>query len=251
MKVTFLGTGTSMGVPEIGCSCGVCRSENPYDNRLRSSVLVEVGGASLLIDAGPDIRQQILNEKVSRIDALLLTHEHYDHIGGIDDLRLFTRQKPLPVFALKRVLNTLRDTIPYVFSEEKYPGIPNLTLYEVDDAPFTANGIEVVPIEAHHYKMTVLGFRIGRFAYLTDVKQLPEKELDKLRDLDVLVLNALRKTPHISHQSLDDALRNIHKIAPREAYLTHFSHELGLHSEVEKELPEHVYLAYDGLTVTL
>ena len=240
-----------MGVPEIGCPCEVCQSESPYDKRLRASVLVEVGETSILIDAGPDVRQQVLRENIVRIDALLLTHEHYDHVGGIDDLRLFTRQKPLPVFGMKRVLNTLHKTIPYVFSDEKYPGIPELSLSEVGNSPFSINGIEVVPVEILHYKLTILGFRIGKFAYLTDVKTIPEKEFDKLKDLDVLVLSTLRKYPHISHQSLDEALCNIAKMAPRETYLTHFNHEIGLHLEVEKELPAHIHLAYDGLTITL
>ena len=251
MKITFLGTGTSKGVPEIGCSCRVCCSNSPYDKRLRSSVLVEVENTSLLIDAGPDIRQQILSNNVSQIDALLLTHEHYDHVGGIDDLRPFTCQKPLPVFGMKRVLGALHNMLPYVFFEEKYPGVPNLSLYEIDSAPFLINGIEAIPIKVQHYELPILGYRIGNFAYLTDVKTIPENVFEKLQGLDVLVLNALRKSPHISHLSLDEALCNIRRIAPRKTYLTHFSHELGLHTEVEKELPGHIYLAYDGLTVTL
>jgi len=251
MTVTFLGTGTSMGVPEIGCPCEVCRSTNPYDKRLRSAVLIEANGSTILIDAGPDIRQQLLRENTKRIDAVLLTHEHYDHIGGIDDLRPFTRQKPLPIFGMRRVLDTLRKNISYVFSAEKYPGIPDLSLREIGKEPFSINGLEIMPIEVYHYKLAILGFRIGRFAYLTDVKTIPEASFEKLQSLDVLVLNALRKTPHISHQSIDEALRNIEKIAPRKTYLTHFNHDLGLHTVVENELPAGVHLAYDGLTVTL
>ena len=251
MKATFLGTGTSMGVPEIGCPCRVCHSTNPYDKRLRSAALIEAGGNTILIDAGPDIRQQLLRENTERIDAVLLTHEHYDHIGGIDDLRPFTRQKPLPVFGMRRVLDTLRRNIAYVFSDKKYPGIPDLSLREVENGSFDINGLEIMPVEALHYKLAILGFRIGRFAYLTDVKEIPEASFEKLQGLDILVLNALRKTPHISHQSIDEALRNIEKIAPRVTYLTHFNHDLGLHTVVEKELPANVHLAYDGLTVTV
>ena len=251
MKITFLGTGTSMGVPEIGCPCEVCRSSHPYDKRLRSAVLIETAGSAILIDAGPDIRQQLLRENTTHLDAVLLTHEHYDHIGGIDDLRPFTRQKPLPIFGMRRVLDTLRKNIPYVFSGEKYPGIPDLSLHEVEKESFAINELEIMPVEVLHYKLAILGFRIGRFAYLTDVKEIPEASFEKLQGLDILVLNALRKKPHISHQTIDEALRNIEKIAPRTTYLTHFNHDLGLHTVIEKELPADIFLAYDGLTVTV
>ena len=251
MKIHFLGTGTSKGIPEIRCTCSVCTSLSPFDKRLRSSVFIEVNGKNILVDPGPDLRQQILREKIMQIDAVLITHEHYDHIAGLDDLRPFTGEQHIPIFAMERVLDTIRDRIPYAFSEKKYPGVPQFSLYNVEKRPFIVAGIEILPIKLWHYKLPILGYRIGNFAYLTDVKTIPEDEYPKLEKLEILVINALQKREHLSHQNLKEALENIEKIMPEQAYLTHLSHEMGLHDEVQKELPPHVKIAYDGLTVTL
>ncbi|MDD6209198.1 MAG: MBL fold metallo-hydrolase [Bacteroidales bacterium] len=250
MRVRFLGTGTSLGVPEIRCSCTVCTSDSKFDKRLRSSVLVETEEKAILIDAGPDLRQQMLRESITSLDGVLITHEHYDHVGGLDDLRLYTREKPLPVFGLGRVMNTICDRMPYAFTEKRYPGAPDFILNEIDGHSFRIGEIEIQPVNVMHYKLHILGYRIFNFAYLTDVKEIPEEEFSKLQGLDVLVINALRKKEHLAHQNLEQALMNIARIAPRKAYLTHFSHDMGLHAEVEKELPSDVSLAYDGLTIS-
>ena len=249
MHIQFLGTGTSTGVPQIGCRCEVCTSRNEKDRRLRSSVLFTVGNKNILIDCGPDFRQQMLRSEVERIDAILLTHAHYDHTGGIDDLRPYTARSPLPIYLEPDVARDIRLRLPYCFWEKRYPGIPNLTLTEIGESPFTAAGISVIPIRAMHFELPVLGFRIGQAAYITDMLTLPESEYEKLNDLDVLVINALRQTPHISHQTLESALRVIDRTAPRRAYLTHISHQMGLHDAVSAQLPDGVYLAYDGLVL--
>ena len=251
MKIRFLGTGTSKGIPEIKCTCPVCTSLSPFDKRLRSSIFIETKGKNILVDPGPDLRQQILREKITQIDAILITHEHYDHIAGLDDLRPFTGEQPIPIFALSRVLEVIRDKISYAFSEKKYPGVPQFSLYQVEKQPFIVEGIEIIPIKIYHYKLPILGYRIGNFAYLTDVKTIPDEEYVKLENLETLVINALQKKEHLSHQNLKEALENIRKIAPDRAYLTHLSHGMGLHNETQKELPLHVKIAYDGLTLTL
>ncbi len=252
MKVKFLGTGTSTGVPEIGCNCRVCTSDNIKDRRLRASVLVSINGKRLLIDCGPDFRQQILPEEFSQIHAVLLTHEHYDHVGGIDDLRPFCKFADVDIYGNKTTLDALRNRMPYSFAEKKYPGVPLLDLHEIESSQtFSVEGIEIVPIRLMHYKLPILGYRIGNFAYLTDVKYIPEEEYDKLRGLDVLVINALRIGEHISHLNLSQALDEVKKIAPKQAYLIHMSHYIGLHDEVNCNLPEAVFLSYDGLEVDL
>lgn len=247
MKITFLGTGTSTGVPEIGCRCEVCTSKDPRDWRLRTSVLVETEGKRILLDCGPDFRWQMIQSKTYRLDAVLISHEHYDHVGGLDDLRPFTRGEGVDVYAEENVAEAIRIRIPYVFREHKYPGVPKLELHDIDDTPFVAAGLPVVPVRVMHGCLPILGYRIGNMAYLTDLKSLPEEEFAKLQGLDVLILTALRKGEHPTHESLDEALALIGRLRPKEAFLIHMSHRIGLHAEVEKKLPEHVHLAYDGL----
>ena len=227
MKIVFLGTGTSTGNPEIGCQCEVCTSKDPRDWRLRASILVETEGKRILIDCG-----------------------HYDHVGGLDDLRPFGRYKDVDIYAEDNVVEAIKTRIPYVFREHKYPGVPNLVLHTIGTKPFEAAGVMITPIRVMHAKLPILGFRIGNMAYLTDLKYLPEEEYAKLENLDVLVIDALRKGEHQSHESLEEALANISRIQPKEAYLIHMSHRIGLHAVIEKELPPHVHYSYDGLTVT-
>lgn len=250
MKVKFLGTGTSTGVPEIGCQCAVCRSQDTRDRRLRASVLINTNGKRILIDCGPDFRQQMLNEEFSQIKRVLLTHEHYDHVSGIDDLRPFCRFGDIDIFANKRTCKVLLERIPYCFTDNKYPGVPSINLNRIDeDRSFYIQDIEILPVTVMHYKLPILGYRIGNFAYLTDAKYIPEEEYAKLKNLDTLVINALRINEHISHQTLQEALETIERIAPKRAYLIHMSHQIGLHAEVEKTLPPNVFLSYDGLEI--
>ncbi|MBK5721783.1 MBL fold metallo-hydrolase [Dysgonomonas sp. Marseille-P4677] len=252
MKVKFLGTGTSTGVPEIGCSCEVCTSDNIKDRRLRASVLISINETRLLIDCGPDFRQQILPEQFSKIHAVLLTHEHYDHVGGMDDLRPFCRFGDVDIYGNRTTLNALKDRIPYSFTENKYPGVPLLNLHEIEsDDFFSIQGVNILPVKLMHYKLPILGYRIGNFAYLTDVKYIPEEEYDKLKDLDVLVISALRIGDHMSHLNLAQALDEVKKISPKQAYFIHMSHQMGLHDKVERDLPENVSLSYDGLDIEL
>jgi phosphoribosyl 1,2-cyclic phosphate phosphodiesterase len=250
MNVRFLGTGTSTGVPQIGCRCDVCSSGDPRDNRLRASVMVEVGIRRLLIDCSPDFRQQVMPLPYRKIDGCLFTHEHYDHVGGIDDLRPFSRFGTVNLYMEAHLEEVIRLRMPYCFSPHGYKGVPDIRVQLIEPGKvFRVDEVEVTPIRVMHYKLPILGFRIGDFAYLTDVKTIPEGELEKLRGLDVLVISALRKTEHFSHQTLGEALSVIRVINPGTAYLTHISHELGLHAEVQQELPETVFLAYDGLEV--
>lgn len=251
MKITFLGTGTSTGVPEIGCECEVCMSNNSKDKRLRSSVLIETRGKRILIDATPDFRAQMMSLPFQKIDGILVSHEHYDHVGGMDDLRNFGRFGEIDIYAEKNVSEALIRRIPYCFAPNKYAGVPNLKIKEIDTNPFLIEDIEVIPIRVMHYRLPILGFRIGGFAYLTDVKTIADQELEKLRDLDVLVVSALRKTEHISHQTLDQAIELIHKVEPKKAYLTHLSHQMGLHDVVNKELEEGISIAYDGMELRI
>ncbi|QHL86792.1 MBL fold metallo-hydrolase [Nibribacter ruber] len=253
MKITLLGTGTSQGVPVIGCECEVCRSLDYRDKRLRVSVHVEVEGKSLIIDSGPDFRQQMLRERIKRVDALLFTHEHKDHTAGMDDIRAFNFMQhiDMPVYADPRVLRQLQQEFSYIFTNTTYPGVPRVELNPIQNEPFMVVGQQVTPIAVMHHKLPVFGFRIGDFTYITDANFISEEEKDKIRGSKILVLNALRKEPHISHFSLPEALSLIEELAPEQAYLTHISHLLGLHREVEQELPPHVRLAYDGLSFTL
>lgn len=251
MRLRFLGTGTSTGIPEIGCLCPVCTSSDSRDRRLRTSVMLYTGTGNILIDCGPDFREQMLPLKFEPIDGLLITHEHYDHVGGIDDLRPFCRFRDIEVYAEKYVADALRQRIPYCFAEHKYPGIPVINLNEVDVQPFEVEGTEIVPIRLMHARLPILGYRIGNFAYLTDLKTIPEEEFDKLKGLDVLVMNALRVEEHISHQNLEQALENTKRIAAKRTYFVHMSHHMGLHRTVQETLPENVFLAYDGLEIDL
>lgn len=251
MRIVFLGTGTSTGIPEIGCQCEVCTSRDPRDRRLRASILVETGGKRILIDCGPDFRWQVITNKIYHLDAVLVTHEHYDHVGGLDDLRPFCREKGVDIYAEENVAEAIKTRIPYAFREHKYPGVPNLALHTIDTRPFTAAGVTVIPIRVMHAKLPILGFRIGKMAYLTDLKSLPYEEYAKLENLDVLIIDALRKGEHPSHASLDEALAVVREIRPRDAYLIHMSHRIGLHAVVEKELPSRVYYSYDGLSVDI
>jgi len=251
MKLTFLGTGTSSGVPMIGCFCPVCRSLDHRDQRLRVSVHLEVEGRSLVIDTGPDFRQQMLRAHISRLDGILFTHEHKDHTAGLDDVRAFNfrQQQEMPIYAEPRVLEQLKREFAYVFAEHKYPGVPQVSLHPIadDQLPFEVLGLRVQPLRAMHYKLPVLGFRIGDLAYLTDANQLPDSTMEQLRGADTIVLNALRHEPHISHFSLSEAVAILEELKPRRAYLTHISHQLGRHREVEAQLPPWLRLAYDGL----
>lgn len=250
MKVKFLGTGTSTGVPEIGCKCAVCTSDNKKDRRLRASVLLNIDGKHILIDCGPDFRQQMLGEDFLKLDAVLLTHEHYDHVSGIDDLRPFCRFGDVDIYTNERTSDVLMERIPYCFAENKYPGVPSINLHKIgDEKPFRVEGIEILPINVMHYRLAIFGYRIGNFAYLSDVKYIPEEEYTKLENLDVLVINALRIKEHISHQTLEEALENIERIAPKRAYLIHMSHQIGLHDKVQKTLPPNVFLSYDELEI--
>lgn len=251
MKITFLGTGTSQGVPVIACACNTCISDDPHDKRLRTSLLLEADNVTLLFDAGPDFRQQMLREKVSRLDSIILTHEHKDHIAGLDDVRAFNykSQSAIDIFSEDRVQKALRKEYSYVFSEIQYPGIPKMKLIPIPEHGFTIKGLEIIPVRVFHYHLPVYGFRIGNFAYITDANYIPEESKEKLFGVKYLVINALRKEKHISHFSLREALDIIREISPKKAFLTHISHQMGCHAEVLKELPKGTSLAFDGQTV--
>ncbi|MFC4721975.1 MBL fold metallo-hydrolase [Geojedonia litorea] len=253
MKITFLGTGTSQGIPVIGSSHPVCLSTNPKDKRLRVSVLVEWDDYSYVVDCGPDFRQQMLTANCKRIDGILFTHEHADHTAGLDDIRpFFFRQGEIPVYGHKRVLNALTRRFDYIFeNHNKYPGAPSVEPIEIKNEPFNLGNLEVIPIDGMHDKLQVFGFRFGEFAYLTDMKNVDSKEIQKLQGVKVLVVNALRDEPHPSHFNLIEALDFINEVKPEKAYLTHISALLGFHDEVQQKLPKNVFLAYDNLQITL
>ena len=253
LRITFLGTGTSQGVPVITCNCNVCKSNNFMDKRLRSSVLIETGKNIFVVDAGPDFRQQMLREKVSRIDAILITHGHRDHTGGLDDVRAFNyfQKKPVDVYASKKVQELIQSDFYYAFTDDKYPGVPEINLHEVINSPFEIKGDEIIPIEVMHHLMPVFAYRIKDFTYITDANFISEKELQKVKGSKVIVINALRRKQHISHYTLEKALEILKDLNPERGYITHISHQLGLHDEVEKELPGNIKLAYDGLSIEL
>lgn len=253
MKVRFLGTGTSQGVPVIGCECTVCTSNDAKNKRLRSSIHIEINNLSIVVDTGPDFRQQMLRSKIKDIDALLFTHEHKDHTAGLDDIRAYNyiHQKHIDIYLSAHVEEALKNDYAYIFSEEKYPGIPLVNLHTIKNEPFIVQNILITPIEVFHYKLPVFGFRFGDFTYITDAKTIVNKELEKLKGTKTLVINALRREKHISHFTLDEALEIIDQIKPEKAYLTHISHQLGLHEEVQKELPANVFLAYDDLIIEI
>lgn len=253
IKITFLGTGTSQGVPIIACDCDVCCSADSRDKRLRSSILIETETTRLVIDAGPDFRQQLLREKIKRLDAVVFTHEHKDHIAGLDEVKAFNfiNNMVMPVYATKRVQTALHREFAYIFSEEKYPGIPEIELITFEDEPFYVGNILLQPINVLHYKMQVKGFRVNDFAYITDANFISEPEKEKLKNLNVLVLNALRKEPHLSHFTFEEAIKLVEELKPRKAYFTHISHQLGLHEVISKELPSNIELATDGLQLII
>lgn len=251
IKITFLGTGTSQGIPVINCNHPVCFSKDKKDNRLRTSILVEWDCYRYVIDCGPDFRYQMLRAKVSKIDGILFTHEHADHTSGLDDIRPFSFQMgAVPIYAKKRVIENLTKRFDYIFVDaNKYPGAPSVIINEIKKEPFNLHNLNVIPIESYHHKITVLGFRFNNVAYLTDVKTIDEKELQKLLNLDVLIINALRIKPHKSHLNLEEALAIIEKLQPKKAYLTHISYLMGFHAATEKKLPKNVFLAYDELSL--
>lgn len=254
-KITFLGTGTSSGVPMIACNCNVCSSTDLKDKRLRSSVYIEEGGLKFVIDCGPDFRAQMLREGIKELDAILLTHLHKDHTGGLDDVRAinYITQKPLPIYCESNVIESLKMEYSYVFAKDKYPGIPEFEIHTISNTPFTieANNkkLDITPIRAYHYKLPILGFRIGNLAYITDASVIEDCELKKLEGLNTLIINAVRRTKHLSHFSLPEALNVIKRLNPKKGYITHMSHQIGTHSSLLKSLPKGVEPAYDGLTI--
>ena len=253
MTITFLGTGTSQGIPIIGSEHPVCLSKNPKDKRLRVSILVEWDDYIFVVDCGPDFRQQMVNAKVNRIDGIIFTHEHADHTMGLDDIRpFFFRQGDISLYANKRVFKALEKRFDYIFtSEKKYPGVPSVIKHEISNSAFRAGNLDVWPIDGLHYKLQVFGFRFSDFAYLTDMKTISKKEMKKLKNLEVLVVNALREEPHISHFNLEEALEFIAEVKPKRAYLTHISHHMGFHDDVQQKLPKNVFLAYDNLQIQI
>ncbi|WP_027127018.1 MBL fold metallo-hydrolase [Gelidibacter mesophilus] len=253
MKITFLGTGTSQGIPVIGSTHPVCLSTNPKDKRLRVSVLIEWKNYTYVVDCGPDFRQQMLNVKCNKLDGVIFTHEHADHTAGLDDIRPFYfKQGDIPIYAHKRVLKALKRRFDYIFeTENKYAGAPGVKPIRIENKPFPLGDLQVVPINGWHYKLQVFGFRFDDFAYLTDMKTIDDAEVEKLKGVKILVVNALRETEHISHFNLKEALALIKKVNPEHAYLTHISHMMGFHDEVEQKLPKNVFLAYDNLEINL
>ena len=253
MKVTFLGTGTSQGIPVIACDCKVCTSENPKDNRLRTSILIEENNQTIVIDTGPDFRQQMLRENVQKLDAIVFTHQHKDHVAGMDDIRAFNYKfkKDMDIYCTAEVEEALIREFPYVFSAYKYPGVPEIKVHNIKNEPFIINGVELIPIEGLHYKLPVFGYRIKDFVYLTDVSFVSEKEKEKMKGAEVIVLDALRKIPHISHFTMEQAVELLEELKPKQGYLIHISHLMGKYNEVVKELPNFIKPAHDGLILEL
>lgn len=249
--MTFLGTGTSQGVPVIACNCQVCRSLNSKDQRLRTSVLMRTDSGTIAIDAGPDFRQQMLRAGVDRLDGLVMTHEHKDHIAGLDDIRAFNFSSGLdmPVYSTAQVQEALRREFHYIFARRTYPGVPRVKLHEITDQPFQIGDDLWTPLPVRHHQLPVLGFRLGQVAYITDANHLQPETWERIKGVDILVLNALRREAHLSHFTLNEALEIAERVGARETYLTHISHQLGLHDAVQKELPSGVFLAFDGLVV--
>jgi len=264
VKLTFLGTGTSQGVPMIACPCEVCHSADPRDRRLRTSALIQTAGLNIVIDAGPDFRAQMLGARVDRLDAILLTHEHKDHTGGLDDVRAYNYfgQTPIDVWATERVRRSIRHDYAYAFDEPRYPGAPEIALHAIPDgsegasgsageAPFDVKGVAVVPIRGWHMTLPVTGFRFGSLAYLTDFHTIEDSEVEKLRGVDTLVVNAVGHKPHPSHFCLAEAIELGRRVGTRRTYITHMAHRIGLHAALSPTLPEGVHLAYDGLTIEI
>jgi phosphoribosyl 1,2-cyclic phosphate phosphodiesterase len=253
LKITFLGTGTSSGVPMIACDCYVCTSPDKKDKRLRSSILVESAKTSLVVDTTPDFRYQMLREKVKHLDAVLFTHPHKDHIAGLDDVRAFNffQEQAMELYANQMTIDALMREFAYAFADKKYPGVPNLELNTIELEPFSIGDIPIVPVQVWHLKMPVYGFRFGKFTYITDANRIDEAEKDKIRGSEIIVVNALRKEKHISHYALDEAIELVHELKIPRAYFTHISHQLGRHEEIEKRLPNGMHLGYDGLVLEI
>lgn len=253
LKITFLGTGTSQGVPVIACHCAVCTSTDPRDKRLRCAVLVEWDNYTVVIDTGPDFRQQMLHNGVKNLDAVVFTHEHKDHLAGLDDIRAFNffSGKHMDIYANTFVEAALKREFAYIFADDKYPGIPLVNIHSITKEPFRVLGKVFTPIEVTHYRLPVFGYRIDNFAYITDAKTIADEEIEKLKNLDVLVINALRHQVHPSHFNLEEALQFIDTVKPQKAYLTHLSHQMGRHADVEQTLPSNVRIAYDGLILEM
>lgn len=248
MIIKFLGTGTSQGIPVIACRCPVCCSADERDRRLRTSLHIDHDGISVIIDAGPDFRQQVLREGIESLDAILFTHQHRDHIAGLDDVRAFNfhQKRGMPVYGNRNVVDQLKKEYHYAF-DRSYPGVPQLEVHEIRGADFTIGNLHVTPVEVMHHRLPVYGFRFGEFTYITDAKTIPDEAMDKIAGSRVLVLNALQRADHLSHLTLEEALVIIERVQPEKAYLTHISHHLGLHSSVSSELPPGVHLAFDGM----
>jgi phosphoribosyl 1,2-cyclic phosphate phosphodiesterase len=253
LRITFLGTGTSIGVPVITCDCPVCLSEDPRDKRLRTSVMLETGNRTFVIDCGPDFRIQMLREHVVNLDAVIFTHEHRDHIAGIDDIRAFNYvlNKKIDIYGTKNVMEAIQIEFPYIFSGTRYFGAPQLTIHNINESPFRINDTDFIPIQVLHEKLPVTGFRIGDFTYITDASYISEKEIEKIRGSKIIVLNALRNSKHVSHFSVGEAVEILTDLAPEAGYLTHLSHFVGLHEEVNRKLPDFINLAHDGLVIEL
>ncbi len=251
LKITFLGTGTSSGVPMIGCSCTVCTSPDKKDKRLRSSILVESDSTTIVVDTTPDFRYQMLRAGVKKLDAVLFTHPHKDHVAGLDDVRGFNffQKKAMPLYANSLTEETIKREFAYAFADKKYPGVPELQLNTIDNQPFYIGDIPVQPVEVWHHKMPVLGFRFGNFTYITDANRIEENEKEKIRGSKIIVLNALRKEKHISHYTLDEAIAEVKDLQIPQAYFTHISHQLGRHEDISAGLPKGIELAWDGLEV--
>ena len=253
MKVTFLGTGTSQGVPVIACDCEVCKSLDYRDKRTRTSIHIQVDGKSIVFDTGPDFREQMLRERINHLDAVIYTHEHKDHTAGLDDVRSynFKQDMDMPVYGRKPVLEQIQREFAYIFAVNKYPGIPKVKLYEIENKPFQVEGIDILPVDVWHYKLPVFGYRIKDFTYITDVNFIPDEEKDKIRGSKVLVLSALQKNSHLSHFNLEQAIDMVRELEIPQAYFIHMGHRMGLHRNIEGELPEGMELAYDGLQIEL
>jgi len=252
MEITFLGTGTSQGVPVIACNCSVCKSTDSKDKRLRTSIMLSYNDKNIVVDTGPDFRQQMLRENVQHLEAILFTHEHKDHIAGLDDIRAFNYQtkKDMPIYATEQVQIGLKKEFHYIFNEFQYPGIPKVDLHTINhQQSFELFNKIITPIEVIHFKLPVTAYRIDNFTYITDANYISEQEKEKIKGTEILVINALRKEKHLSHFTLDEALELINEIKPKKAYLTHISHLLGKHKDISKELPDNVFLAYDGLKI--
>jgi phosphoribosyl 1,2-cyclic phosphate phosphodiesterase len=253
LKITVLGTGTSSGVPMIACECEVCTSPNPKDKRLRSSIMVQSAHTTLVVDSGPDFRYQMLRAKVKQLDAIVFTHPHKDHVAGLDDVRAynFFMLRPMNIYANEMTQEVIIREFPYAFADTKYPGVPEIRLNTIDTEPFTVGDIPITPILVWHMKMPVLGFRFGKFTYITDANRIDDAEKEKIKGSEVLIINALRKEKHISHFNLDEAVAMVHELKIPQAYFVHVSHQLGKHDDINKELPAGMALGYDGLTITL